>query len=81
MVCSTEALLEKELKYLKYNFHKINGYPGQVIDQFSRSIKKKLNKDKKSASYPDTSEQPVEKLHFWIVPHAGPKNITLLLKQ
>ena len=38
IVCSNEALLEKELNHLKHVFHKINGYPWWVIDQVSTSF-------------------------------------------
>ena len=64
MVCSNETLLEKELKHLKHVFHKINGYPWCVTDQVSTSFQENINKDKSSEHYPDTSEQPVEKMYF-----------------
>ena len=61
MVCSNETLLEKELKHLKHVFHKINGCPLWVIDQFSTSFQENINKSKSSEYYPETLEQPVEK--------------------
>ena len=78
MVCSSEALLEKELKHLKQVFHKINGYTWWVIDQVSTSIRKNINKSESSEYYPDTSEQPVEKIHSLILPYAEPKGSTII---
>ena len=78
MVCSNETLLEKELKHLKHVFHKINGYPWWVIDQVSTSFQENINKSKSSEYYPDTLEQPVEKMHSLILPYAGPKSNTII---
>ena len=63
MVCLSERLLEKEPKYLKNVFHKVNGYPGWVIDQVCKFIQENINKNKSFECYLDTSEQPVEKMH------------------
>ena len=78
MVCSNETLLEKELKHLKHVFHKINGYPWWVIDQVSTSSQENINKSKSSEHYPDTLEQPVEKMYSLILPYAGPKGNTII---
>ena len=74
-VCSSETLLEKEPKHLKHVFHKINGYLWWVIDQ---SFQENVNKSKSSEYYPDTSEQPVEKIYSLILPYAGPKGNTIM---
>ena len=79
MVCSNETLLEKEHKHLKHVFHKINGCPWWVIDQASTSIRENINKSKGSAYYPDTSEQPVEKIRSLIY-HMLDLKVTLLSK-
>ena len=78
MVCSNETLLEKELKHLKHVFHKINGYPWWVIDQVSTSFQENINESKSSEHYPDTSEQPVEKMYSLILPYAGPKGNSII---
>ena len=78
MACSNETLLEKELKDLKHVFHKINGYPWWVINQVNRSIQESINKNKNSVCYPDTSEEPVEKLHSLILTYAGPKGNAII---
>ena len=80
MACSNETLLEKELKDLKHVFRKINGYPWWVINQVNRSIQESINKNKNSVCYPDTSEEPVEKLHSLILTYLDLK-VTLLSKQ
>ena len=74
-VCSSETLLEKELKHLKHVFHKINGYLWWVIDQY---FQENINKSKSSEYYPETSEQPVEKMYSLILPYAGPKGNTVI---
>ena len=78
IVCSNETLLEKELKRLKHVFHKINGYPWWVIDQVSTSFQENINKSKSSEHYPDTSEQPVEKMYSLILPYAGIKGNSII---
>ena len=78
MVCSNETLLEKELKHLKHVFHKINGYPWWVIDQVSTSFQENIDKSKSSEHYPDTSEQPAEKMYSLILPYAGPKGNSII---
>lgn len=61
-MCSNETPLEKELKDMKFVFHKINRYLCWVIDQVSTSsIQENINKDKYSTDYCDTSEQLAEK--------------------
>ena len=78
MVCSNETLLEKELNHLKCVFLKINGYPWWVIDQVRTSNQESISKNKSSEYYSDTSEQPDEKMHFLILPYAGPKGNTII---
>ena len=80
MAFSNERLLDKELKYLKHVFHKINGYPWWVIGQVSTSIQENTSKNKSSEYYLDTSEQPIQKMLSLILPYAGLKE-TLLSKQ
>ena len=46
--------------------------------QISTSIPENINKGKSSAYYPDTSEQPVDKLHSLILSIAGPKAGTII---
>ena len=46
--------------------------------QVSTSILEKLNKGKSSAYYPDTSKQPVGKLHSLIFSIAVPKTGTII---
>ena len=42
-----------------------------VTDQVSTSFQENINKSKSSEHYPDTSEQPVEKMYSLILPYAG----------
>ena len=78
MVCWNETLLEKKLKRLKHVFQKINGYPWWVIGQVSTSFQENINKSKSSEHYPDTSEQPVEKMYSLILPYAGIKGNSII---
>ena len=50
----------------------------EFIDQVSTFIQEKINKGKSSACYPDTLEQPDEKLQSLILPYAGPKGINII---
>ena len=70
MVCSSETLLEKQLKHLKHVFHKINGYLWWIIDQ--------VNKSNNSEHYTNTSEQPAEKMHSLLLPYAAPKGNSII---
>ena len=39
---------------------------------------KKISTSKSSEHYPDTSEQPVEKMYSLILPYAGPKGYSII---
>ena len=52
--------------------------PWWVIDQVSTSSQKNINKSKSSEYWPDTLEQPVEKMYSLIWPYGGPKGNTII---
>ena len=49
-----------------------------VTDQVSTSFQENINKSKSSEHYPDTSEQPAEKMYSLILPYAGPKGNSII---
>ena len=46
LICSSEVLVKKELKFLKYVFTKINGYPSKVVYKTFREISKQIGEEK-----------------------------------
>ena len=68
----------KHLKHLRHVLHKINGCPWWIIDQVSTSFQENINNIKSSEHYPDTSEQPVEKMYSLILLYARPKGNSII---
>ena len=73
MICSFQSLLEKELKRLKNIFLKKNGYPLRMINQVMKTVKETNNRETISTNQLGTLETNNDKLHFLILPYAGPK--------
>ena len=45
LVCSTEQSLEKEIKFLKQTFTKINGYPSRIVDRTLYEVKRNIENE------------------------------------
>ena len=48
LICSNETLKEKELKFLKHVFTKINGYPSKIVYKTFKEIEKKIEEERAS---------------------------------
>ena len=46
LICSNEVLVKKELKFLKYVFTKLNGYPSKVVYKTFREVNKKIEEER-----------------------------------
>ena len=45
LVCSTEQGLQKEIKFLKQVFTKVNGYPSRIVDKTLHEIKRNVDNE------------------------------------
>ena len=76
IVCSTNELLQKELKYLVKVFHETNNYPHYVIKQILKQVQDEQNQQNvnvPTAAIADETNTNRKKEHLLLVSYQGKK--------
>ena len=75
-MCSTNELLQMELKYLEKVFHETNNYPHYVIKQILKQVQDEQNQQNANvpiAAAADETNTNGKKKHLLLVPYQGKK--------
>ena len=59
LICSTEAALKKELRFLREIFTKINGYPCKIVNSTLHEIRSKWSNERTMQQRNATEQEPV----------------------
>ena len=76
IVCSTNELLQMELKYLEKVFHETNNYPQHIIKQILKQVQDEQNQQNVTvpiAATADETKTNGKKEHLLLVPYQGKK--------
>ena len=76
VICSTDQLLERELKYLEKVFHEKNNYPKYIVKQILDKAfeqKSRENATNTTLDEQNETEHPSEKKHMLVLPYQGEK--------
>ena len=60
MICSTEEGLNKEIRFLKHVFTKINGYPSRIVNNTLFEVKRKIESESVTGNVVTVSSQSAE---------------------
>ena len=79
-ICSNEAYLNEEIKYIEPTFEKVNNYPKYVIIQLKREVKLKhtQNMNIERSAINQTTQNEQDKRHLLVLPYAGNKGEKIL---
>ena len=88
MICSTEEAKEKEIKFLKHVFTKINGYPSRVVNKTLFEVKSKIERENTASNNVDNSllqnnpmvEPEMSKAPYICLPYKGQEGEGILKK-
>ena len=80
LICSTERALNKELKFLKHVFTKINGYPSKIVNNMLHDVRSKWSQENDNTpSAPEPEPEPEdntvepEQTPYICLPFKGPE--------